>query len=95
MGICPSRNPIGQRRANTLAQSRRAQQNWAKLRRLVRRKIFLVLRLRRVWHKLGVWLQQAWVRDLGLERQRGALRRTAAAPINQRIFPKAKAQFRR
>ena len=39
------------------------------------RKIVEVLRLRRVWHSLGVWLQQGWIRNLveGLTRRHGVL----------------------
>jgi len=84
MGVCPARaGRAGPQRAPDAAARQRAQQNWDRLRTLVRRRIILVLRIRRVWNQLGIWLQQDWVQDLveGLDRRRGVLRRVAPAPL--------------
>ena len=80
MGICPSRqqhqSPLLRLR-NTRPQSIRARRNWHHLVQRISR----VLRLRRKWAAVGVYLQQHRIKDLvqGLERHRGHLVRKRPA----------------
>ena len=80
MGICPSRqqhqHPL-QLLRNTRQQSIRARRNWHHLVQRISR----VLRLRRKWAAVGVYLQQHRIKDLvqGLERHRGHLIRKRPA----------------
>ena len=88
MGACPSRRapePPAPRRRNTPAQSARALLRWKKAAKIIRR----LVKLRLLWHHLGVYLQQDSIQTilLGIERVRGRVTRTksAAAALQHRI----------
>ena len=83
MGACPVRaaQQLPVRQGNSSAGSARARRFW----RIARQQVCRLLRLRRRWAALGLYLQGSWIQDLfqGLERQKGKLFRKSVAPLRR------------